>query len=306
MITRYAPHGAVAAADHLAAAAGLAALDRGGNAADAAITAAAVMAVISPHMCGLGGDLFAMVARPGTPPVALNASGRAGSGADAARMRDQGAQRMPFQHDVRGVTVPGCVDGLVALHERFGSQRLDELFAPAQRLATAGFPVSASLAHASAELDAPDRTAAFGDPAPLAAGRRLRLPGAGRALAAVAASGRAGFYEGPAGAELIGLGGGEFTEEDLRASQADWVKPLHLPVFLDRRQQSGVVAHSVTEQRFSAVEFRQLAKQYSNAGRWGADDELGTLRFVTAEKTLAAVALARLGRMVECGARFDP
>jgi len=231
VITRYAPHGAVAAADHLAAAAGLAALDRGGNAADAAITAAAVMAVISPHMCGLGGDLFAMVARPGTPPVALNASGRAGSGADAARMRDEGARRMPFQHDVRGVTVPGCVDGLVALQERFGSQRLGELFAPAQRLATAGFPVSASLAHASAELDAPDRTAAFGDPAPLAAGRRLRLPGTGRALAAVAASGRAGFYEGPAGAELIGLGGGEFTEEDLRASQAEWVEPLHLPVF---------------------------------------------------------------------------
>jgi gamma-glutamyltranspeptidase/glutathione hydrolase len=231
VITHYAPDGAVAAASHLAAAAGLATLDRGGNAADAAITSAAVMAVVSPHMCGLGGDLFALVSLPGTAPVALNASGRAGSGADAERMRGQGAVRMPFHHDVRAVTVPGCVDGLVALHDRFGSLRLRELLTPAQRLATEGFPVSASLAHASAELDAPDRAAAFGDPAPLTAGRRLLLPGVGRALAAVAASGRAGFYQGPAGAELIGLGGGEFADEDLAASQADWVEPLRLPVF---------------------------------------------------------------------------
>src|SRR5262249_9198594 len=161
---------------------------------------------------------------------------RAGSGADADRMRGQGAVRMPFHHDVRAVTVPGCVDGLVALHDRFGSLRLRELLTPAQRLATEGFPVSASLAHASAELDAPDlaapaRPAAFGDPAPLTAGRRLLLPGVGRALAAVAASGRAGFYQGQPGGELIGLGGGEFTEEDLAASQADWVEPLRLPVF---------------------------------------------------------------------------
>ena len=231
MITRYAPDGAVAAANHLAAAAGLAALDRGGNAADAAVTAAAVMAVVAPHMCGLGGDMFAIVAGPDTPPAALNASGRAGSGADAARVRGQGASRMPFQHDVCSVTVPGCVDGLTALHERFGSLRLAELLEPAQRLATAGFPVSATLAQASAELDPRDRSAGFGDPAPLTAGRRLLLPGVGRALAAIAASGRAGFYEGPAGAELIGLGGGEFTEDDLRRSQADWVQPLRLPVF---------------------------------------------------------------------------
>src|SRR6266576_397242 len=78
---------------------------------------------------------------------------------------------MPFQHDVRSVTVPGWVDGLLALHERFGSLRLAGLLAPAQRLATAGFPVSTTLAHASAELDPRDRAAAFGDPAPLVAGR---------------------------------------------------------------------------------------------------------------------------------------
>ncbi|HLK02530.1 MAG TPA: gamma-glutamyltransferase, partial [Streptosporangiaceae bacterium] len=78
-ITRYAPAGAVAAASHLAASAGLRMLQNGGNAADAVIAAAAVMAVTSPHMCGLGGDLFALVIAGNDGPVALNASGRAGS-----------------------------------------------------------------------------------------------------------------------------------------------------------------------------------------------------------------------------------
>ncbi|MGZ4273343.1 MAG: gamma-glutamyltransferase, partial [Solirubrobacteraceae bacterium] len=85
MTTRYAPTGAVAAANHLAAHAGAAMLQRGGNAVDAAIAAAAAMTVTSPHMCGLGGDLFAVVVAPGAAPATLNASGRAGAGADAER-----------------------------------------------------------------------------------------------------------------------------------------------------------------------------------------------------------------------------
>src|SRR5206468_6819178 len=92
-ITRIAPRGAVATANHLATSAGLMMLGRGGNAVDAAIAAAAALAVASPHMCGLGGDLFALIARAGEPPVALNASGRAGSGASAERLRAEGAQR---------------------------------------------------------------------------------------------------------------------------------------------------------------------------------------------------------------------
>ena len=78
-ITRYAPGGAVAAASHLAAEAGLRMLQRGGNAADAAIAAAAAMAVVAPHMCGLGGDLFALVAGgqdASAAPAALTFSAR--------------------------------------------------------------------------------------------------------------------------------------------------------------------------------------------------------------------------------------
>ena len=230
-ITRYAPEGAVAAANPLAATAGIMMLDRGGNAVDAAIATAAAMAVTSPHMCGLGGDLFALIARPGEPPAALNASGRAGSGANPERLRAEGAKDMPFQYDIRSVTVPGCVDGWVALHERFATLRLDDLLAPAQRLAADGFPVSSTLAQASLELGSHERNLAFGEPGPLVLGRRLALPGISDALKAIVARGRAGFYEGAAAAEILAQGGGEFTHDDLRAPHAEWVQPLRLPVF---------------------------------------------------------------------------
>src|SRR6476469_8440370 len=96
--TRHAPHGMVASIDHLASAAGVSMLQRGGSAADAAVAASAVVAVTCPHLCGMGGDLFALVHDGSGPPTALNASGRAGSGADASRLRDEGASTMPYRH----------------------------------------------------------------------------------------------------------------------------------------------------------------------------------------------------------------
>jgi gamma-glutamyltranspeptidase/glutathione hydrolase len=231
MLTRYAPTGAVAAANHLAAQAGASMLQRGGNAADAAVAAAAAMAVTSPHMCGLGGDVFAIVVAPGRPPAALNASGRAGSGADPGQLRAEGLGRMPFRDDVRSATVPGCVDGLVALNTRFGTMALAEVLAPAIRLASDGFPVSPTLAAASPVLPPDIRTAAFGDPGALVRGRRLTVPRVGEALAEVAAGGRAAFYEAAPGVALRALGAGLFSAEDLRTVQADWVEPLSLQAF---------------------------------------------------------------------------
>src|SRR4051794_27770738 len=110
----------VAAADQLAAQAGLATMDHGGNAVDAAIATNAVLAVTTPHLCGMGGDLFALVHTERGAPAALDSSGRAGAGADPERLRAEGHTAMPQYLDVRSVTVPGCVDGWVALHERFG------------------------------------------------------------------------------------------------------------------------------------------------------------------------------------------
>ena len=87
--------GMVAAADQLAAAAGLGMLDQGGSAADAAVATGAAMAVVGPHLCGLGGDVLAMVAPPGSPPEALLSVGRAGAGSDPERMRRDGLATMP-------------------------------------------------------------------------------------------------------------------------------------------------------------------------------------------------------------------
>src|SRR5438270_6031790 len=95
MPTTLAPNGAVCAVDHLAAEAGVAMLRAGGSAADAAVATSAVLAVTTQHMCGMGGDLFALVHRPGDEtPAVLNASGRSGSGADAVRLRADGHDEM--------------------------------------------------------------------------------------------------------------------------------------------------------------------------------------------------------------------
>src|SRR5690242_11931042 len=125
--TRHAPNGMVCAVDHLAAEAGVAVLRQGGTAADAAVAASAVMAVTSQHLCGLGGDLFALVHDGFGPPTALNASGHAGSGADADRLRAAGHTKMPFRGDISSVPVPGCVDGWLALHERWGRMPLADV-----------------------------------------------------------------------------------------------------------------------------------------------------------------------------------
>jgi len=148
--TRFAAEAMVCTVDSLAAEAGIGALRVGGCAVDAGIAAGAVLAVTHQHQCGLGGDLLALVHEQGLEaPWALNASGRAGSGADPERLRSAGHRSMPSSDDIACVPVPGCVDGWVALHERFGRLPLESLLEPAQRLAAGGFAASDSLAAAS-------------------------------------------------------------------------------------------------------------------------------------------------------------
>ncbi|WP_169949339.1 gamma-glutamyltransferase [Microbispora sp. H11081] len=229
--TRYALNGMVCTVDHLASAAGVAALDKGGNAVDAAIAANAVLTVTAPHMCGLGGDLFALV-HDGSPTggvTALNASGRAGSGADPGRLRAEGADRMPHLYDIRSVPVPGCADGWLMLHERYARLPLADLVAPAVRLAADGFPASPLLGPVA---DFVGTLPGAGD---FSTARRpgdvIRRPGVARTLTALAKGGRAAFYQGEFGEGLLKLGGGEYAEEDLVRPNADWVDPLSVEVF---------------------------------------------------------------------------
>jgi gamma-glutamyltranspeptidase / glutathione hydrolase len=230
--TRYAPHGMVASVDHLASSAGLAMLQMGGSAADAAVAAGAVLAVVGPHLSGMGGDLFALVHDPSAPgaPLALNASGRAGSGADAARLRQEGHTVVPFRGDIRAAPVPGCVDGWLALHERLGRLPAATIFGPAIDYATRGFPASPWLAAAIDQLTnvagCEDLTAH-----PCREGDLLTRPGVGRALEAIVVEGRAGFYQGEFGRGLLAMGAGEFVSGDLGRPLAGWVAPLGLRVW---------------------------------------------------------------------------
>ena len=149
MAPRSGLRGMVAAADQLASSAGIGVLARGGSAADAAVATGAAMAVVGPHLCGLGGDVLAMVAAPGSPPKALLSVGRAGRGSDAAAMRAEGMTVMPLRGDIRSVQVPGALDGWLTLHERYGRLPLADVLAPAVELADDGFPASIMLALAS-------------------------------------------------------------------------------------------------------------------------------------------------------------
>lgn len=226
-VTTRAERAMVCTVDHLAARAGVAVLREGGNAVDAVIAAGAVLAVTSQHMCGMGGDLFAIVLPAGgRPPAVLNASGRAGSGANAARLRSEGHAVMPFHDDVRSVTVPGCVDGWLALHERFGSLPLPRLLEPALGYAREGFPASPTLASAVGAIAHLPGAVDFRRDPPLQPGDNVRRPGIHQALEAIVEKGRGGFYEGEFGRGLLRMGNGEFSTSDLASSSALWVEPI--------------------------------------------------------------------------------
>ncbi len=216
---------------HLATAAAIRTLADGGNAADAAIAANAVQGVVAPETCGIGGDLFALVWHPGSHrPLALNASGRAGSGVTAEQLRAAGHTAVPL-HGTDSITVPGCIDGWEALAARCGRLPLAAALAPAIEAAVAGFPASpeltAALAAARADL-APVASAAALYPGgrPPEPGEPLTRPDLGITLAAVAADGRAAFYAGAAGAGITAATQGAITADDLGRTQADWVEPL--------------------------------------------------------------------------------
>jgi gamma-glutamyltranspeptidase/glutathione hydrolase len=227
----------VASADHLASSAGVSLLRDGGTAVDAALAAAAVLAVTSPHMCGMGGDLFAVVHPPGEPVAALCAAGRAGSGADPLQLRVEGYDdHVPLHGDIRAVTVPGCVDGWLELHRRFGRLPLSQVFEPAVTYAAAGFPASPLLAGIVSEIvhlhgahDFREPTMATGGH--LQPGTLIRRPGIATTLGAIATSGRAALYQGSFGDGLLLLGAGLYNRGDLARPQAEWVEPLHVTVW---------------------------------------------------------------------------
>ena len=234
-----AARGIVTAPHGLAASAGLSVLREGGNAIEAMIAAAATIAVVYPHMNGLGGDGFWLIAAPGAEPVGIDGCGATGRGVAPSLYR--GASAIPARGPLAANTVAGTVSGwreaLALSAEWGGGMTLARLFEDAVHYADEGFPASDNQAYATA-LKAAELVGVPGfaetfliDGAPPAPGARFRNPALARTLRRLAADGLDGFYRGALARSIDGAlaaAGAPLTRADLAAHRARRVAPLAL------------------------------------------------------------------------------
>ena len=236
---------AVVASPHvLASRAGAAILERGGNAVDAALAAAITIAVVYPHMNGIGGDAFWLVFDgPRGELRGLNAAGRAAATASREAYARRGAA-MPVRGGAAALTVPGVVSGWWEAH-RYSRERLGSpiawkaLFDDALAHARDGFPVSPGQRRVTAATPALFTATAPAEVQrtlwplfhPDALGERFRQPALAGTLAAIADDGAEAFYRG-ALARRLAAGAAEtgspLTAADLAEHRADWVEPLRV------------------------------------------------------------------------------
>jgi gamma-glutamyltranspeptidase/glutathione hydrolase len=236
--TVYAPTGMVATSQPLASSAALEVLRTGGNAIDAAVTAAAVLSVTEPHMTGIGGDMFAIVwLAKEQRLVALNASGRAGSLMTREALAARGF-KPGTQQGVLSITVPGALAGWDTLVRTHGTRPLASALQPAIRYARDGFPVTPIIAAQWAGETALLKRDAAATATFLPNGRAPRAgewfvnPDYARTLETIARDGIASFYGGPLGQRIaahLATLNGFVTLDDLKRNSPTWVAPISVP-----------------------------------------------------------------------------
>lgn len=142
-----AQNGMAATSQPLATQVALDILKKGGSAMDAAIAANAVLGLVEPASCGIGGDVFAIVWSAEEQKLyGLNGSGRAPQSLTIDYFMDKGLSYVPFYGPLP-VSVPGCVDGWFTLHEKFGRLPMEDILQPAMDYGNNGFPVSEVIAY---------------------------------------------------------------------------------------------------------------------------------------------------------------
>lgn len=290
-------NGAVVAGHPLAAAAGYQVLREGGNATDAVVTMAAVLAVVRPHMNGVGGDAFGLFYEADSGSVtALNGSGRAGQLATPEFFAERGHEEMPGSGAL-AVTVPGAVSAWAAALERYGTISLERALAPAIGYARDGWVVTATLdrdiAETSARLnDAGQAIFRPGGALPPIGGI-LRNPALARTLETIAEGGADAFYRGAPGeaiARFVEREGGYLRTADFRAHTATWTEPISIDhrghrvhafppnsqgmaqlQMLGMAESSPVaaMAHNSAEYLHTLIEIKKLA--FADRDRWVAD-----------------------------------
>ena len=232
----YGRNGIVATSQPLATSAGLEILAKGGNAADAAVAAGAALNVTEPASTGIGGDMFALFYSADTKQVtALNGSGRAPAALTLARLKKDGfSTELPPFH-AHTVTVPGACAGWFDLIEKHGSLPMDELLAPAIRLAHEGFPVGPITANAWIEgaerqlKSAPNGRELTIDGRAPKAGEIFSNPGLARTFEAIARGGASAFYQGEIAEAIVSVikeAGGCMSVDDLASHVSTWEEPI--------------------------------------------------------------------------------
>ncbi|MEM9029176.1 MAG: gamma-glutamyltransferase [Pseudomonadota bacterium] len=230
----YASRAMCATSHPLATSTAIDVLRGGGNAVDAAVAATAVQCVVEPAMTGIGGDCFAMVAKPTGEIIALNASGRAPAAANCDWYADQGISSIT-RGSAHAVTVPGAIDGWSRLVSDHGTRSLQALLQPAIGYARDGFPVAPRVA-----LDWMRGTEKLGaDPGarihflfegqPPRVGQVVRMPALADTLQAIAEGGRDAFYAGPIAADMVSelqASGGLHTLDDFAGQTSQYVTPI--------------------------------------------------------------------------------
>lgn len=228
--------GGIVAAEHpMAAQIGATLLAQGGNAVDAAVAANAAMGFFSPMMCGIGGDLFAMVYEADSGRLyGLNASGWSPAGLTLEHLHAAGHEQMPIR-TINAVTVPGAVEGWHRLLDRFGYKSMAEVLEPAIYFAENGYPVPEWIAaYWTGEMELlkanPEAARVFmpggRPPGPGTVFRNTDLADSYRRIAR---GGRDAFYEGTIAQKLVDLSrrlGGVLESTDLAEYHAVWVEPI--------------------------------------------------------------------------------
>ena len=228
--------GMVSTSQPLATAAGLEILAKGGNAADAAVAAAAALNVTEPTSTGLGGDMFALFFDSSSGEVtALNGSGRAPSSLTLERLKKEGLKELPPYHP-HTVTVPGACAGWCDLIERHGTRSMAEILSPAIRLAEEGAPIAPTTSHfwqRSADrlmeaVNGREMTIDGRGPNP---GEIFRNPGLGRTFRKIAEGGKKAYYEGEIAESIsstLQKAGGCMTLDDLASHRSTWDTPASI------------------------------------------------------------------------------
>jgi len=289
--------GAVSADHPLAAQAGLRVLQQGGNATDAVIAMAGVLAVVRPHMNGIGGDAFGIFYDGSSGEIsALNASGRTGALATPEFFAAAGLDRVPGV-GAKSVSVPGAVAGWADAHARFGTMEFSSLLVPAIDYARHGFPVSTRLAldfeEQGGSLNISGRDLYLPRGSAPVVGSLLKNPALADSLATIASEGKSGYYQGEIAsrlAEFIAREGGHLRAEDFASHASTWVEPLRndyldhtfivMPpntqgvtqlalMELAKSQPLKTLGHNSAEYLHRLIELKKIA--FADRDRWVAD-----------------------------------